>query len=59
MVFAVYDPPTQELPYLSAMIADDGSVVVTPFDTREEAEAHRHKVAAEAATLTGKETNEP
>jgi hypothetical protein len=58
MVFAVYDPPTQDLPYLSAMIADDGSVVVTPFDTREEAEAHRHKVAAEAATLTGKEVSE-
>jgi hypothetical protein len=58
MVFAVYDPPTQDLPYLSAMIADDGSVVVTPFDTREEAEAHRHKVATEAAALTGKEATE-
>jgi hypothetical protein len=58
MVFAVYDPPTQDLPYLSAMIADDGSVVVAPFDTKEEAEAHRHKVATEAGALTGKEARE-
>jgi hypothetical protein len=55
MIFAVYDPPRQELPYLSVMIDDDGSVVATPFDTGEEAEAHRHKVAAEAAALTGKD----
>jgi hypothetical protein len=55
MIFAVYDPPSQDLPYLSVMVSDDGSVLATPFDTREDAEAHRHKVAAEAASLTGKD----
>jgi len=59
MVFVVYEPPKQELPYLSVMIDDDGSVLATPFDTAEEAEAHRHKVAAEAAALTGKAIEEP
>ena len=54
MFFAVYDPPSQELPYLSVMIDDDGSVLATPFDAKEEAEAHRHKVAAEAEALSGK-----
>jgi hypothetical protein len=53
MVFAVYEPPSQELPYLSVMIDEDGTVLATPFDTKEEAEAHRHKVATEAAALAG------
>jgi hypothetical protein len=53
MIFAVYEPPSQELPYLSVMIDEDGTVLATPFDTKEEAEAHRHKVATEAATLAG------
>jgi hypothetical protein len=40
MITAIYDPPVEGLPVLAVVIDKDGLFDVTPFPTRDEAEAY-------------------
>ncbi len=53
IIFAVYDPPTPEFPFLSAifMPARQEPLVAT-FDTREMAEEFNQGVARDMATVS-------
>jgi hypothetical protein len=47
ITFAVYNPPKEGLPYLSAIIAPTGAVAAVAYQTA--AEAHNLKLAIETA----------
>jgi hypothetical protein len=49
ITFAVYNPPKEGLPYLSAVIAPTGAVAAAAFQTAAEAEDHNLKLAMETA----------
>jgi hypothetical protein len=49
ITFAVYNPPKEGLPYLSAIIAPTGAVAAVAYQTAAEAEAHNLKLAIETA----------
>ena len=44
-IYAVYSPPTLGLPFLSVILAEDGTVTARPFDTGEQAAAFNKRVA--------------
>jgi hypothetical protein len=47
ITFAVYNPPKEGLPYLSAVVAPTGAVAAVAFQTAAEAEDHNLKLAME------------
>ena len=49
ITFAVYSPPKEGLPYLSAVIAPTGAVAAVAYQTAAEAETHSLKLAMETA----------
>jgi hypothetical protein len=49
MTFAVYNPPKEGLPYLSAVIGPTGVVAAVAYQTAAEAEDHNLKLAMETA----------
>ena len=49
ITFAVYNPPKEGLPYLSAVIAPTGAVAAVAYQTAAEAEDHNLKLAIETA----------
>jgi hypothetical protein len=49
ITFAVYNPPKEGLPYLSAVIAPTGAVAAVAYQTAAEAEDHNLKLAMETA----------
>ena len=49
ITFAVYSPPKEGLPYLSAVIAPTGAVAAVAYQTAAEAEDHNLKLAMETA----------
>ena len=49
ITFAVYNPPKEGLPYLSAVIASTGAVAAVAYQTAAEAEDHNLKLALETA----------
>jgi hypothetical protein len=49
ITFAVYSPPKEGLPYLSAVIVPTGAVAAVAYQTAAEAEDHNLKLAMETA----------
>ena len=53
VIFAVYDPPRIDLPYLAVLLNGNGDTVARPFSTAAEAEAFNSKMARESAERLG------
>ena len=49
IAFAVYNPPKEGLPYLSAVISPTGAVAAVAYQTAAEAEDHNLNLAMETA----------
>jgi hypothetical protein len=59
LVFAVYNPPSPELPHLAVVLVDDEVVAAEPVQSAEEAEELVQQLAKELANKAPNQGNSP